>query len=468
MFIGNKPFALLLLLVLLYTATFSQYKVRVKYSINDCILCNMKVNELVNIDSNTKKEIVFKKFDSIGNQQILALCKKIDITPFYSSEKYYQYDSSERSMLYLLQNDSVIYSSYLKEFDLSRVVQFVNADRAVGDVRLSDNIKIAFSKDKFAVLDKTTNIVSIISKENLCKIEKSISTNNIEERTHIYKENNQFDWMEQIAIIDSLRQNTALPLKNKIKDIRYIKDTLFVMASLPVIVDSVGLSNIVAISKYYLNQYISTSMLIYKAKYDFGNRGKYKITTSDILTDGHEVYFAIHSDSINEGSRLIAKARIMSNTYISDSLLDIFLPRMHLENHLGYNLLPLLMKGPLFMVKIDNKLFNLQTRLYYELPFYLEKNNVTKEKMKDLNFKIRSSVIDLYLKGNKIFVLYSSNDSLNYACCSFVNNKLKLEATPKNLTSNIRDPKYFQAVFYDEKTLLTYDKKLTKFTLLQL
>lgn len=460
-------------LVAFYLDAFGS-RVLIKYSSQDCFVCNMKLQELLHNKNNIEYEFVLRKFsesDGGGNDFKKALAKtqaKIK----YSDSIYYMYDSSNRSIVYVLEQGVVVYKTYLKDLNTdSLVAKYSQCEN--GNIDMPNLVKLKLFSENIYMLGYGDSYIIRVDKNRPTIVKDTIRINIINARNKMYKakfeENNKI----MIDSFNYFSKNANIDLKFSIKDFFVENDTLLILATTNYVVSTNGgsnlrIKNIAAVLKVYKSKILSCIILNFHASYFNKNNAEksaYKIQPATFFKYKGKGFVQIQKDSISANNEMVAVVSEKANNLIVNEILNYELPKEFTKVGVGYIISDILAKDGVISNIYSTDFFNINQNTKFTVGISHNENIINLQDFNDMNFKLNFKICDFFVHEQILSILYMNLNKLYSADYDLRKGHV---LNTRIIANQYPNQNFTRAILYNTDGIYSYqymNKKIVKFSM---
>lgn len=405
-------------------------------------------------------------------QEAIDAARKMDFTIVESDSLFYANDSSGRSIVYLYNNNKVVYTTHLKGFNPKTIPELLDsigysANDNLGPSVLknseivfhlkevkpktistvSDTIKSSTPKKTYAIRDAVfgSNYIYAHGRKSseIFRIDGQtfnlIDTINLESDTienDIYKAFYGVHYESSRYKVNSFFRSQNLPMeKNRYSKPYVHNDTIYIICSIPVISQT---PDPVEGTIYRVDNYNCLIVLnekgnvikVSKMQADVPENvygEAYYFYTLSLFMFSNKFYVPIGKEELTDKNYVFIEASTKGDSTAISNGVNIKLPDFNLESSLGYNLIDYVAKDKYVVFKRDRIICDVVSGKTYNLPFQLAKNHYTREVLESMKINDSSLVLDLAVNSNAILCLYKNLDSLKLATMEIQKGKIILK-----------------------------------------
>lgn len=412
-------------------------RVFIKYSINECVVCYLPLSRILNDTGKNLKEVVFPTRVR-KDKRVLDITKSFNtenIRFHYSDSLYYLMDSTNNSLVYILNDKGIVYCERLKEINITDIRKILNSNGIKSGYSIDfRNVVVKKSGAYLNLFDKNDFNVYRVPVNNLTQVFDTIKLNSYDILQQAFKSHFQKDYKHRLDTVLRYSKRFRGAVDPMVSNVYFDNDTIkaiFTFKSRNQLPDSLGEKNYSWDAYASFMRYIPGKYLAFKPIMNsmvVRNAENYIFRMTSFFEYNNNMYADIYKDTLTEFNFAFAKAMEQNDKIELGEILPIQIPTFNVESKLSYLFVnTIIQSGPVLSYKFVNEVYNLNTLQKMEWPFFLQPNNFQKRDVNNLVNKSVSGIIDMhYSEDADISVVYFSNDTLFYAQCFLQNNQLKL------------------------------------------
>lgn len=433
-----KTVTLLLLSLFLHaSAICSPRTIIIKISSRDCVLCNINLDNVYKFSGSTEKILILKNEEKEEAEFLATLHfdKRKNTRVYFSDSLYYKYDSTERSVFYLTEENNVKFKKYLKEINTQDLALFFGKETEVK----KEGIKISLEStlinlgSKIGVINKTGNCYRI-QKNNLSKIYDTIKLitpsiiEDIFKSTYGNRYSERMKNYKNILAMPDVRELPTVVNRSYFKDdtlysivTTYDGELLIENNEADTIVDIIALTNIV---KFKDGKYLGTLAL---GGNKVINNEQYFLLPSMFFANHGRIYISVLKPKLSDYNPVFAEMKENGKKLDITTMAPIQLPEVNITSNMGYNGLGLVYSDRYIAFNTTSYIYDMSTFEKYNFPFYMQTNKMNKKEIEELTARISSMILSIHNENDELNVIYMSNDSVKHATCKTQDNKVELQ-----------------------------------------
>ena len=458
-----------LLFLFLFTAkyTHAQLQILVKYSTNDCVFCNTALSNTMNTNGDIPVRIVLRD-EKKADSELINSIKEITedkATLTFSDSIYYALDSSERSRVFILDEDKVCYKEYLKLSDKKLINKVINEHR-MGNI---DYPKLEFTRqsDSFIYMGGACEYILRIRKDNPFKVSDTLFVGDKNLTKELYKITYGKKYLERLDSFKVWAKRLHHSTSFEVSDFQVHGDTVWVMIAIIAIEKThegftVGKDGYML--AYHKNKCIARLLIDAPKTHEFKGIGRYGLNNGFFIRNHGCFYISAYKDSVYDKVYMLAQCKIDSNKIKMDKIVPYSLPQEFLNNEIGYTMSSAESSDGLLSNVYSGVLYDLNRNSQFVLPNSHIENNFTYQEVVDLNYKTNFMIHSLRLDKNNLQVIYQNGDSIldahyNYTGkeCRFVSKKVLIQPYPD------KEKAFWTSFAIDKNLIYNYYPKKKKF-----
>jgi len=403
-------------------ASESNYReIFIKYSPNDCAFCNLQIKSIHDLGVDIRKRIVLRSSDSTddNNDEFRKEANTLGFNLSYSDSLYYKYDSSERSVLYILENDKIIFKKYLKDIqpdELKKVLlgnSKIAVDKEMGNISFP-KASIARPDSAAIYLGGPYKFLLKIKKSNLSLVADTIFIDKNELREKLFKTYYGQDYKRRLDSFNAISARYNISNNFSINDFQVSKDSMWVLCMTNVI-DAVD-TNYTLMNASFLLHYVQNKLLdisrVDCLNPSMKNLDLYTVFPGYFLCWNSRYYFTIEKKNLIGKNYIVAEVSQQNNDIKIKSILPYELSDDLYKSKVGYFMSLITYSNGMINNAFSDIFYDIRNNKIIPLHIKHSNNDFNKEQVADLHFKIKFRVLSFWYDNDKFNVLYNSNDSL--------------------------------------------------------
>ncbi len=460
-------YILFILLQFYSIIAFAQLQILVKYSTNDCVFCKLALSNTMNLNGDIPVRIVLrdeKKADSELISSIKEITEdKASLT--FSDSIYYALDSSERSRVYILDEDKVCYKEYLKTSDKKQINKVINEHR-MGNIEFP---KLSFTRqsDSFIYMGGECEYILRIRKDNPFKVYDTLFVGDKNLNKELYKITYGKKYLERMDSFKVWAKKSHLTSSFELSDFQVLDDTVWVMITIlstDKIRDTLFVGKNSYILVYYKNKCINRLLIDGSEYHEFKDLGRYGLTNHFFTINRGCFYISAYKDSVYDDVYMLAQCKIDSGKIKMDKIIPYSLPEIMIRTGIGFFMSAAESADGIFSNVFSDVLYDLNRNSQFVLPNSHLENNFNYQDAFDLTYKTNFMIRSLKLNKNNLQVIYQNGDSIlnahyNYTGKEFrfISKKVLFQPYPD------KEKSYWTAFAIDKNLIYNYYPKKKKF-----
>ena len=384
----------------------------VKYSFQDCQLCNLGIRVLPKISVDAEITIVFKeqedKEDTEPVQEQIGKLFALKRHKFVLSDSlFYAHDLSNFSRVLVVDSSKLLYAGDLKNFSVRNVNKLCN-DKEPGSISSNSIARIRAFKSNLYLRPYKKPYILVVDTGSLLAAVDTIRFDLNKIRTETYKAYYGDSYKQKLTEFDSL----SLQPMTGISQFSISENGLYGLARTNIVnkrKDGREIKGVLSLCKFNSNTGTEFLGLV-------TNRGKDGKLLSDsyptdiwIAENKERFYISIIDNDPTDTTSVIAELSLIDGRFVPTSRLPYYLPKSTLDSKLGTFMFSLSSNGSVVSNMYSNKFYDLETKSLIHLPDLDDSAVYTKEKLMSKNFMLKFRIIDFEKIDDKLLVSYLYN-----------------------------------------------------------